>query len=96
VAVPRRPADVRSERRVERLVALLFQQDGRDDQSIAEIARGAGLEHETVRRLRRNPGGRNRSGPGFFIVAAIARTRGISLDRLAELTLADEPIGRDA
>jgi hypothetical protein len=90
--MPRRPADANSERRVERLVALLLKDVGGDGQSVADIARRAGLGHETVRRLWRHPDGRDRSGPGFFIVAAIARARGISLDGLAEATLVDEPI----
>lgn len=50
-------------------------------------------EHETVRRLCRNPDGVYRTSPGFFVVAALARARGLSLDWLAAETLdyASEP-----
>lgn len=84
-AMPRLAADAESEERVERLVQRLFDGLGRDGETIAEIARRAQLPHETVRRLLRNPGGRNRSGPGFFIVVAIARARGIPLTELAKV-----------
>jgi hypothetical protein len=69
---------------VRRLVERLF--DGFDEQTdtIADVARSAELPHETVRRLYKNPDSRNRSGPGFFIVEAIARARGISLDGLVD------------
>jgi len=90
--MPRRPADVASERRVAQLVALLFDDFGGDGETIADLARGAGLSHETVRRLCRHPDGKDRSGPGFFVVAAIARARGVSLDRLAELTIPSQSI----
>jgi hypothetical protein len=78
---------------VARLVDLLLGNVGDDGQSIAAIARTAGLEHETVRRLWRNPGGRKRSGPGFFVVAALARARGVSLDWLASQTLENHTTG---
>lgn len=81
--MPRLPASDASERRVARLVELLFKGFGDDGQSVAELARSSGLEHETVRRLWRNPGARKRSGPGFFVVAALAKARGVSLDWLA-------------
>lgn len=86
--MPRPAATDLSERRVEQLVTQLFTEFPRDGETIAEVARAAGLAHETVRRLRLHPDGRDRSGPGFFVVAAIARARGVSLDRLAESTAA--------
>jgi transcriptional regulator with XRE-family HTH domain len=73
---------------VAHLIDVLFRGLGEDGDTVAEIARRSGLGHETVRRLWRNPGGRMRTSPAFFVVAAIARARGISLDRLAEETLA--------
>ena len=94
--MPRPAATDLSERRVEHLVTLLFTDFPRDDETIAEVARAAGLAHETVRRLRLHPDGRDRSGPGFFVVAAIARARGISLDRLAESTAAAQSIRQNS
>lgn len=88
--VPRRPASDTSERRVARLVDLLFRGLADEGKTIADVARSAGLEHETVRRLWRNPGGRFRSGPGFFVVAALARARGVSLDWLASESLSHD------
>jgi hypothetical protein len=92
--VPRPAATAATEGRVSRLVALLFSgfRDERGD--IAVLAREAQLEHETVRALLRNPGGRKRTGPAFFVVAAIARARGISLDYLAAETLELTPDGQ--
>lgn len=92
--MPRPCASAASEARVARLVDRLF--DGLEDEgkTIADVAREAGLEHETVRRLCRNPGGGYRTSPGFFVVAALARARGLSLDWLAAETLdyASEPM----
>ena len=70
------------------LIDLLFRGLGDDGETVADIARRSGLGHETVRRLWRNPGGRKRTSPAFFVVAAIARARGVSLDELAEETFA--------
>jgi len=86
--MPRAPATVESEGRVAQLIDVLFRGLGEDGDTVADIARRSGLGHETVRRLWRNPGGRNRSGPAFFVVAAIARALRVSLDQLAEETLA--------
>lgn len=77
-----------------RLVARLFEGVEAGEPTVGDIAKEAALSHETVRRLYRNPGHRLRYGPGFFIVAAIARARGISLDDLADATMADPPIRR--
>lgn len=91
--MPRPCASAASEARVARLVEKLFDGLGEDGKTIADLAREAGLEHETVRRLCRNPGGAYRTSPGFFVVAALARARGLSLDWLAAETLdyASEP-----
>jgi hypothetical protein len=83
----RRAATTDTERRVARLVALLFEAYPRDRETIADLARRAGLKHETVRNLWLNPSGKYRSGPGFFVVASIANARDISLDWLAAETL---------
>jgi len=68
---------------------------GFDEQAetIADIARAAELPHETVRRLYRNPDERNRSGPGFFIVEAIARARGVPLGDLVDARQDDSGLG---
>ncbi|MGD9998631.1 MAG: XRE family transcriptional regulator [Ilumatobacteraceae bacterium] len=91
--MPRPCATEASEARVALLVDMLFARVGDDGKTIADVAREAGLEHETVRRLCRNPGGGYRTSPGFFVVAALARARGLSLDWLAAETLdyASEP-----
>jgi hypothetical protein len=85
--MPRTKADSISERRVNQLVSQLFSGLETSGETIADIARRADRAHETVRRLHRNPTGANRSGPGFFIVAAIAKARSISLDELTETEL---------
>ena len=91
--MPRPPASQQTEQRVDRLMNLLF--DGMDaaEETVASLARQAKLGHETVRRLRRNPGARLRTGPSFFVVASIARARGLSLDRLAEGAMQERPTG---
>jgi hypothetical protein len=83
----RKLATVESERRVAHLVALLFRGVGDGGETIADVARRSGLGHETVRCLWRNAGDKKRTSPAFFVVAAIARARGLSLDQLAEQTL---------
>ena len=85
--MPRTPGTIESESRVALLVDTLFQGIGGDGDTVADLARRSGLRHETVRRLWRNPGGRKRTSPAFFVVAAIARARGLSLDQLADETL---------
>lgn len=85
--MPRPCASASSEDRVARLVDLLFDGLGDQGKTIADVARDAGLGHETVRRLRLNPGGRYRTSPGFFVIAAVARAQGVSLDWLAAETL---------
>ena len=82
--MPRPKADTISEQRVRRLVARLFDGLEASGETIADVARRADLGHETVRRLQRNPTGAERSGPGFFIVAAIAKARNIPLDDLVD------------
>lgn len=85
--MPRPPADEEDDARVDRLVGLLFSGFEAERGSIADLARRANLGHETVRRLRRNPGPHLRAGPSFFVVAAIAHARGLSLDQIAEATI---------
>lgn len=74
---------------------MLFDGIKNEGETIASIARRCDLGHETVRRLYRNPGGRLRTGPSFFVVAAIARAQGLSLDDLAEGAMG-EPAGHEA
>lgn len=81
--MPHPGASAETEERVDRLVRVLLGSLDAGSTTVAELARAAGLEHETVRRLWRNPGGRFRYGPGFFIVDALARAEGLSLDALA-------------
>ena len=83
----RRPGTLTSEGRVARLVELLLGGLDQERGAVAALARDAGLRHETIRQLLRNPGGRKRISPAFFVVAAIARARGLSLDGLAAETL---------
>ena len=87
-------ADLQTDQRVERLRIMLF--DGIEDagESVASIARRCDLGHETIRRLYRNPGDGLRTGPTFFVVAAIARARGLSLDSLAERAM-QKPAGQE-
>lgn len=82
-----------TEARVAHLTEVLFRglADGGD--TVAAVARRSGLGHETVRRLWRNPGNTKRTSPAFFVVAAIARARGVSLDQLADETLG--PVGEE-
>ena len=88
----REPASEETQGQVDRLVSLLFEGVGPPNETIADVARNAGLGHETVRRLNRNPGGGSRSGPGFLVVAAIAKARNLSLDHLARRTFGDDPM----
>ncbi|MBE2999010.1 helix-turn-helix transcriptional regulator [Nocardiopsis sp. HNM0947] len=60
------------------LGALLRQ--ARAERTMVEVARCAGISVETLRKIE---GGRIPSA-GFFTVAAIARTLGVSLDELAQ------------
>ncbi len=73
-----------TEARVARLARLLFRSVDDGVLTVAQLARDARLEHETVRSLRVNPSQRQRYGPGFFIVAALARAQGLSLDAIAD------------
>jgi len=85
--MPRTPATSETESRVLLLTEVLFRGLADDGDTVVAVARRSGLGHETVRRLLRNPGNRRRTSPAFFVVAAIARARGVSLDRLADETL---------
>lgn len=64
------------------LVDQLFVGVNDGEVTVAEIAKRAGLGYETVRSLLRGTS-RPRYGPGFFIVAAIAHARDLSLDALS-------------
>ena len=70
-----------TEEQIERgraLGALLRQ--ARADRTMVDVARSSGISVETLRKIE---GGRIPSA-GFFTVAAIARTLGVSLDELAQ------------
>lgn len=82
--MPRPSATAASERRVARLVEVLFDGAEEKGETPSVLADRSGLGHETIRRLWRHPDGKPRSGPGFFVVAAIAKARGVSLDLLAD------------
>ncbi|UNO40452.1 helix-turn-helix transcriptional regulator [Streptomyces sp. MST-110588] len=69
--------------RGERLGALL--RAARGDRSMVEIAAGAGLSAETLRKIETG----RAPTPAFFTVVALAATLGLSLDDLA--TLATPP-----
>lgn len=92
--MPGRRADQQTDQRVERLRLMLFDGIENSEESVASIARRCDLGHETVRRLYQNPGDGLRTGPTFFVVAAIARARGLSLDSLAEGAM-QEPAGQE-
>ena len=94
--MPRPPANQQTDQRVDRLMNLLFDGIESSGDTIASLARRCGLGHETVRRLHRNPGGRLRTGPSFFVVASIARARGLSLDQLAERAMTEGTAGQEA
>lgn len=65
--------------RGERLGALL--RAARGDRSMVEVAAGAGLSAETLRKIETG----RAPTPAFFTVVALAGTLGISLDDLAGL-----------
>jgi hypothetical protein len=69
---------------VERLLRRLFRGLDDGETSVAALAADAGLGHETVRRLWRNPSQGQRYSPAFFVIADLARAAGISLDALAQ------------
>lgn len=80
--MPRPPGTRATEARVRQLSSLLFAGVAEGTTTVAEIAREAGLRHETVRKLYASPTDSYRYGPGFFIVVSIARAQGLSLDTI--------------
>ena len=80
--MPRPSATHQTEQRVQRLLVELLRPLDSGEMTVAKLATEAGLGHETVRRLWRNPTGALRYGPGFFIVAALAAATNVSLDDL--------------
>lgn len=81
--MPRPGATETSEARVQTLVSTLFDGFDRQAESLSDLAEAADLGYETVRSLLRPPARQLRSGPGFLVVASIARARGVSLDEIA-------------
>ncbi|ATZ23575.1 helix-turn-helix domain-containing protein [Streptomyces lavendulae] len=72
----RTPLTPEERERGERLGALL--RKARGDRSMVEIAAGAGLSSETLRKIETG----RAPTPAFFTVAALAEALGLSLDEL--------------
>lgn len=72
----RNPLTPEERERGERLGRLL--REARADRSMAEIAAGAGISAETLRKIETG----RAPTPAFFTVAALARVLGLSLDEL--------------
>ncbi|WP_280702578.1 helix-turn-helix transcriptional regulator [Kitasatospora sp. GP82] len=75
----RTPLTPQERERGERLGALL--REARGERSMVEIAAGAGLSAETLRKIETG----RAPTPAFFTVAALARVLGLSLDDLVRL-----------
>ncbi|WP_327371057.1 helix-turn-helix domain-containing protein [Streptomyces sp. NBC_01217] len=72
----RTPLTPEERRRGERLGALL--REARGGRSMVEIAAGAGISAETLRKIETG----RAPTPAFFTVAALAGTLGLSMDEL--------------
>ncbi|MBD9721777.1 MULTISPECIES: helix-turn-helix domain-containing protein [Streptomyces] len=72
----RTPLTPEERERGERLGRLL--RDARGGRSMAEIAAGAGISAETLRKIETG----RAPTPAFFTIAALARTLGLSMDDL--------------
>jgi transcriptional regulator with XRE-family HTH domain len=72
----RNPLTPEERERGERLGRLL--REARADRSMAEVAAGAGISAETLRKIETG----RAPTPAFFTVAALARVLGLSLDEL--------------
>ncbi|MFB0632533.1 helix-turn-helix domain-containing protein [Streptomyces sp. AB3(2024)] len=72
----RTPLTPEERERGERLGALL--RKARGDRSMVEVAAGAGLSSETLRKIETG----RAPTPAFFTVAALAEALGLSLDEL--------------
>ncbi|MEI5519104.1 helix-turn-helix transcriptional regulator [Streptomyces brasiliscabiei] len=72
----RTPLTPEERERGERLGRLL--REARGGRSMAEIAAGAGLSAETLRKIETG----RAPTPAFFTIAALARTLGLSMDEL--------------
>ncbi|GHE55125.1 helix-turn-helix domain-containing protein [Streptomyces capitiformicae] len=73
----RTPLTPEERERGERLGRLL--REARGSRSMVEIAAGAGISAETLRKIETG----RAPTPAFFTVAALARTLGLSMDELA-------------
>ncbi|MFI9341034.1 helix-turn-helix domain-containing protein [Streptomyces sp. NPDC052773] len=73
----RTPLTPEERERGERLGRLL--REARGGRSMAEVAAGAGVSAETLRKIETG----RAPTPAFFTVAALGRTLGLSLDELA-------------
>jgi transcriptional regulator with XRE-family HTH domain len=72
----RTPLTPEERERGERLGKLL--REARGDRSMADVAAGAGISAETLRKIETG----RAPTPAFFTVAALARVLGLSLDEL--------------
>jgi transcriptional regulator with XRE-family HTH domain len=75
----RNPLTPEQRERGERLGLLL--REARGSRSMAEVAAGAGISAETLRKIETG----RAPTPAFFTVAALARVLGLSLDELVGL-----------
>ncbi|MCL6732116.1 helix-turn-helix domain-containing protein [Streptomyces neyagawaensis] len=73
----RTPLTPEERERGERLGRLL--REARGGRSMAEIAAGAGISAETLRKIETG----RAPTPAFFTISALARTLGLSMDELA-------------
>ncbi|GAB2918527.1 MULTISPECIES: helix-turn-helix domain-containing protein [Streptomyces] len=73
----RTPLTPEERERGERLGRLL--REARGGRSMAEIAAGAGISAETLRKIETG----RAPTPAFFTIATLARTLGLSMDELA-------------
>lgn len=71
-----------SERLTQCIHQRLFEAASKRGMSNQDLADEAGLEYETVRRLRRPSGRGNRSGSSFITIALLAEAVGLNLQRL--------------
>ncbi|MEU6212387.1 helix-turn-helix transcriptional regulator [Streptomyces sp. NPDC047023] len=78
----RTPLTPEERERGERLGALL--REARGGRSMVEVAAGAGLSAETLRKIETG----RAPTPAFFTIAALAATLGLSLDDLLRRTAA--------
>lgn len=85
-AMVRTPLTPEERERGERLGRLL--REARGDRSMAEVAAGAGISAETLRKIETG----RAPTPAFFTVAALAVELGLSMDELAVHCVRSAPL----